>query len=167
MSSYAIEQKAVVCKGFDNNEPLRFSETGESVCFRVSIPHYDPNAEDKTFWENATLKAYGSVCEEIKRLDLKAGSCISYVGKKIVGTFPDSEGEIKKKIFIKLLEVNFALSGNGRRSTSSDDAETENQPTKPKVSGNATSAKAPSKKSATESENFGGYAPIAGYDEFC
>ena len=167
-SSYTMEQRAVVCKGYDNTEALKFSETGESVCFRVSIPHYDANAEDKTFWENATLKAYGSVCEEIKRLDLKAGSCISYMGKKIVGTFPDRDsGEIKKKIFIKVLDVNYAFSGNGKKSSSGDDSENESQSAKPKATAKPAPVKTAPKQSATESSNFEGYTPIAGYDDFC
>ena len=171
-SSYTIEQKALVSKGYENSEALKFSETGESVCFRVSIPHYDANAEDKTYWENATLKAYGSVCEEIKRLGVKAGSWISFVGKKIIGTFPDNEtGEIKKKIFIKVLDVSYASSGNGRRANSDEDGEDEEQPAKPKATAKTANKPATTtanpKKSATESDNFEGYTPIAGYDDFC
>ena len=167
MNSYVVEQKAVVCKGYDNNEALKFSETGESVCFRVSIPLYDANAEDKTYWENATLKAYGSVCEEIKRLGVKAGDCISYIGKKIVGTFPDSEGEIKKKVFIKLLEVNFAYSGSGKRNNSGNDGESQSQNAKPKSTSSSQAGKTAPKQTATDSEDFAGYDPIAGYDDFC
>ena len=90
------------------------------------------------------------------------------MGKKIVGTFPDRDsGEIKKKIFIKVLDVNYAFSGNGKKSSSGDDSENEAQPAKPKATAKPATVKTAPKQSATESDNFEGYTPIAGYDDFC
>ena len=157
--------KAVVSPGYDKTEALKFSENGESVRFRIGIPHYDANAENNTYWENENVKAFGSVCEQIKKMKLKEGSVIALCGEKIFDSWEDEEGEIKHTSAIKASKVDYA--GSGKRSDSDDEAEAKSQPTKPKASGSATKAKAQPKQPATESENFDGYAPIGGYDDFC
>ena len=132
--------KAVVSPGYDKTEALKFSENGESVRFRIGIPHYDANAENNTYWENENVKAFGSVCEQIKKMKLKEGSVIALCGEKIFDSWEDEEGEIKHTSAIKASKVDYA--GSGKRSDSDDEAEAKSQPTKPKASGSATKAKA-------------------------
>ena len=150
--------KAVVSPGYDKTEALKFSENGESVRFRIGIPHYDANAENNTFWENETVKAFGAVCEQVKKMKLKEGSLVSFVGEKIYDSWEDEEtGEIKHASAIKLLKVEYA--GSGKKSDSDDDDEEEETPkSKPKATAKKGTTSSASKKSA--------YSSVAGSDEF-
>ena len=158
MSYNVCITKAVVSPGYDKTEALKFSDSGEAVRFRVGIPHYDANAENNTFWENETVKAFGTVCEQVKKMKLKEGSLISFVGEKIYDSWEDEEtGEIKHASAIKLLKVEYA--GSGKKSDSDDDDEEEETPkSKPKATAKKGTTNSASKKSA--------YSSVAGSDEF-
>ena len=159
MSYNVCITKAVVSPGYDKTEALKFSDSGEAVRFRVGIPHYDANAENNTFWENETVKAFGSVCEQIKKMKLKEGSWITIVGEKIFDSWEDEEeDEIKHASAIKLLKVEYV--GNGKKSNSDDDDEDDEEETpksKPKSS---------AKKTATSTSKKTAYSPVAGSDEY-
>ena len=158
MSYNVCITKAVVSPGYDKTEALKFSDSGEAVRFRVGIPHYDANAENNTFWENETVKAFGAVCEQVKKMKLKEGSLVSFVGEKIYDSWEDEEtGEIKHASAIKLLKVEYA--GSGKKSDSDDDDEEEETPkSKPKATAKKGTTSSASKKSA--------YSSVAGSDEF-
>lgn len=159
MSYNVCITKAVVSPGYDKTEALKFSDSGEAVRFRVGIPHYDANAENNTFWENETVKAFGAVCEQVKKMKLKEGSLISFVGEKIYDSWEDEEtGEIKHASAIKLLKVEYA--GSGKKSDSDDDDEDEEEvpKSKPKATAKKGTTSSASKKSA--------YSSVAGSDEF-
>ena len=159
MSYNVCITKAVVSPGYDKTEALKFSDSGEAVRFRVGIPHYDANAENNTFWENETVKAFGSVCEQIKKMKLKEGSWITIVGEKIFDSWEDEESdEIKHASAIKLLKVEYV--GSGKKSNSDDedeDDEEEVPKSKPKAS---------TKKTGTSSSKKTAYAPVAGSDDY-
>jgi len=158
MSYNVCITKAVVSPGYDKTEALKFSDSGEAVRFRVGIPHYDANAENNTFWENETVKAFGPVCEQVKKMKLKEGSLISFVGEKIYDSWEDEEtGEIKHASAIKLFKVEYA--GSGKKSDSDDDDDEEEVPkSKPKATAKKGTTSSASKKSA--------YSSVAGSDEF-
>jgi single-stranded DNA-binding protein len=159
MSYNVCITKAVVSPGYDKTEALKFSDSGEAVRFRVGIPHYDANAENNTFWENETVKAFGSVCEQVKKMKLKEGSLVSFVGEKIYDSWEDEEtGEIKHASAIKLFKVEYA--GSGKKSDSDDDDEDEEEvpKSKPKATAKKGTTSSASKKSA--------YSSVAGSDEF-
>lgn len=159
MSYNVCITKAVVSPGYDKTEALKFSDSGEAVRFRVGIPHYDANAENNTFWENETVKAFGAVCEQVKKMKLKEGSLVSFVGEKIYDSWEDEEtGEIKHASAIKLLKVEYA--GSGKKSDSDDDDEDEEEvpKSKPKATAKKGTTGSASKKSA--------YSSVAGSDEF-
>ena len=158
MSYNVCITKAVVSPGYDKTEALKFSDSGEAVRFRVGIPHYDANAENNTFWENETVKAFGTVCEQVKKMKLKEGSLISFVGEKIYDSWEDEEtGEIKHASAIKLFKVEYA--GSGKKSDSDDDEDEEEVPkSKPKATAKKGTTSSASKKSA--------YSSVAGSDEF-
>ena len=69
--------KAVVSPGYDKTEALKFSDSGDVVRFRIGIPHYDANAENNTYWENETVKAFGPICEQIITMisKVRSGGC--------------------------------------------------------------------------------------------
>jgi single-stranded DNA-binding protein len=158
MSYNVCITKAVVSPGYDKTEALKFSDSGEAVRFRVGIPHYDANAENNTFWENETVKAFGAVCEQVKKMKLKEGSLVSFVGEKIYDSWEDEEtGEIKHASAIKLFKVEYA--GSGKKSDSDDDDEEEEVPkSKPKATAKKGTTSSASKKSA--------YSSVSGSDEF-
>ena len=159
MSYNVCITKAVVSPGYDKTEALKFSDSGEAVRFRVGIPHYDANAENNTFWENETVKAFGTVCEQVKKMKLKEGSLVSFVGEKIYDSWEDEEtGEIKHASAIKLFKVEYA--GSGKKSDSDDDDEEEEEvpKSKPKTTAKKGTTSSASKKSA--------YSSVAGSDEF-
>lgn len=158
MSYNVCITKAVVSPGYDKTEALKFSDSGEAVRFRVGIPHYDANAENNTFWENETVKAFGPVCEQVKKMKLKEGSLVSFVGEKIYDSWEDEEtGEIKHASAIKLLKVEYA--GSGKKSDSDDEEDEEEEPkSKPKATAKKGTASSASKKSA--------YSSVAGSDAF-
>lgn len=159
MSYNVCITKAVVSPGYDKTEALKFSDSGEAVRFRVGIPHYDANAENNTFWENETVKAFGAVCEQVKKMKLKEGSLVSFVGEKIYDSWEDEEtGEIKHASAIKLFKVEYA--GSGKKSDSDDDDEDEEEvpKSKPKATAKKGTTSSASKKSA--------YSSVAGSDEF-
>ena len=148
--------KAVVSPGYDKTEALKFSENGESVRFRIGIPHYDANAENNTYWENETVKAFGPICDQIKKMKLKEGAVIALTGEKYFDSWEDEEGEIKHASVIKLSKVEYV--GSGKKSDSDDDDEEEEEPPKSKPK--------KTEKKGTASVNKKAYAPVSGSDDF-
>ena len=59
----AIATDVVVSKGFDGAPALRYSESGESVRFRIGKRVYDTRADNNSRWINLSVKAFGAVCE--------------------------------------------------------------------------------------------------------
>ena len=148
----------VISKGFDNNPALKFSEKGDSVRFRVGQKVYDSRVENNTRWVNHTIKAFGSVCERIEKMQLKEGSFVNFVGRLDEDTWTDEEsGEIKRMQVIILDEIEYA-SGGGKKDSGSG------------KSGAKQSAKqaSPGKKGSEpeNSDNFDGYTPFNGEDFF-
>ena len=159
MSYNVCITKAIVSPGYDKTEALKFSDSGEAVRFRVGIPHYDANAEDETFWENETVKAFGPLCEHVKKMKLKEGSWITIVGEKIYDSWEDEEtGEIKHASAIKLLKVEYT--GGGKKKSDDDDEDDEDE--KPSKSKQKPSAK----KNATSASKKTAYAPVSGTESF-
>ena len=147
--------KAVVSPGYDKTEALKFSDSGDVVRFRVGIPHYDANADNNTYWENETVKAFGPICEQIKKMKLKEGAVIALAGEKSFDSWEDEEGEIKHASVIKLSKVEYV--GSGKKSDSDDDDEEEEPPkSKPKKT----------EKKGTTSVNKKAYAPVSGSEDY-
>ena len=147
--------KAVVSPGYDKTEALKFSDSGDVVRFRIGIPHYDANADNNTYWENKTVKAFGPICEQIKKMKLKEGAVIALAGEKSFDSWEDEEGEIKHASVIKLSKVEYV--GSGKKSDSDDDDEEEEPPkSKPKKT----------EKKGTASVNKKAYAPVSGSEDY-
>ena len=102
----------VISKGFDNTPALRFSENGESVRFRIGGKVYDSRAENNTRWINYPVKAFGPVCERVKKMQLKEGSFIHIVGSLDEETWKDqTTGESRSQTVIILNEIEYAGGG--------------------------------------------------------
>lgn len=63
-----IATSAVVSRGYDGAAALRFSEKGDAVRFRIGKKVYDTRAENNTRWINLSVKAFGDICERIKKM---------------------------------------------------------------------------------------------------
>ena len=142
----------VVSKGYDNSSALKFSDDGTSVRFRIGKKVYDTRAENNTRWVNVSVKAFGVLCDRIKKMQLKEGSFIHIAGRLDEDNWVDTTtNEKKSQIVIILDEVEYA-SGGGNKSTK------DNQQT------GATPASTPAAPANTpeNSPNFEGYTPFGG-----
>lgn len=100
---------AVISRGFDNKAALKYSDDGNVVRFRIGERVYDKNAENNTRWININVKAFGNLCERIKKMQLKDGSFINLTGRYDEDVWTDREtGEAKSQPVIILDDVEFA-----------------------------------------------------------
>ena len=75
-----IATDVVVSKGYDNTPALKFSDRGDSVRFRIGKKVYDTRAKDNHRWVNLSAKAFGPVCERIRKMQLRDGSFVNILG---------------------------------------------------------------------------------------
>ena len=107
-----IATDVFISKGYENAPALNFSENGESVRFRIGKKVYDTREENNTRWVNLTVKAFGTVCERIKKMQLKEGSVVNLIGRYDEDSWTDkTTGEHKSMPVIILDEIEYALSG--------------------------------------------------------
>ena len=115
----------VVSKGFSDNPALRFSEDGTSVRFRVGKRVYDKRAQENHRWININIKAFGDLCERIRKMKLNEGSFIHIEGRYDEDVWEDKETkEINRAPAIILTEIEYAFSGN-KQNGNSDSASSE------------------------------------------
>ena len=144
----------VVSKGYNGALALKFSDDGSSVRFRIGKKVYDTRAENNTRWVNLSVKAFGDVCERIKKMQLKEGSFINIIGRLDEDSWTDQNtGETKSMIVIILDEVEYAGSAKPKDGSSA-----------PNTTGNAGNANAPAApaQNPAASDNFTGYENFGG-----
>ena len=90
---------AVVSRGYDGAPAIRFFNSengGEFAVFQVGKRKYDSRAENNHRWVNLKVKAFGDLCERIKKMSLKEGSFISLCGDYDEERWTDKEtGELR------------------------------------------------------------------------
>ena len=150
-----IATDVVISKGYDGAPALRFSENGESVRFRVGKKVYDTRAENNTRWVNLSVKAFGSVCERIKKMQLKESSFINILGRLDEDVWEDSTTHEKKSAMVVILDEIEYCSGGGKQKT-----EEAGDPPK--------SAATPTSKASGGDMpgNFTGFEPFGGVNSF-
>lgn len=137
----------VVSKGFESTPALKFSENGESVRFRIGYKVYDPNAENKSRWVNISVKAFGPVCERIKKMQLKEGSLINFSGNLDEDVWTDQSTQTRKSAMVAILDgIEYAAISNGKSKENQNETTT-------KAPDNSISAS----ENHTETDNFMGY----------
>ena len=146
----------LVSKGYENNPALKFFGNGDScVLFRVGEKVYDTSAENNTRWVNHSVKAFGDVCERIKKMQLKEGSLINFSGTLAEEVWTEGEGENKKKKsaqVIVLSDIEYA-SGGSKKPANENQAQDSGEK---KGEDNATN------NSPEQSENYSGFEPFGG-----
>lgn len=115
-----IITEAVVSKGYDNAPGIRFFDSeggGQIANFRIGKRVYDSKAADNHRWLNFSVKAFGDICERIKRMKLKEGSCINIVARYDEETWDvKGTGETRTGTVLYLDEIEYASSGSGQKS---------------------------------------------------
>ena len=111
-----IATDVVISKGYDGAPALKFTESGESVRFRIGQKVYDTRAENNARWMNISVKAFGPVCERIKKMQLKESSFINILGRLDEDIWEDSVTHEKKSAMVIILdEIEFCSSGGGKQ----------------------------------------------------
>ena len=146
---------AVISRGFDNRSAVKFSEDEKVVRFRIGERVYDKNAENNTRWVNMNVKAFGNVCERIKKMQLKEGSFINLTGRYDEDVWTDREtGEARSQPVIILDDVEYA----GARSKDNTKAESS--------ASNTSEQSQRSSQTAPAGSGFRGYEPFGGNSFF-
>jgi single-stranded DNA-binding protein len=151
--------EVVISKGFDGAAALRFSENGDSVRFRFGKRVYDTRAENNTRWLNCSAKAFGAVCERIKKMQLKEGSYVNLLGRWDEDTWTDQTTNEKKSAMVVILdEIEYCSSGGGKQSKETNNADSQTQAN--------TAAPAAPAQSSEMPQNFTGFEPFGGGNTF-
>lgn len=114
----AIITGAVVSKGYDGAEAIRYSESGKAVWFRIGKKVYDAHAENHSRWVNFSVKGFGDMPERIEKMQLKDGSFINLRGRLDEEVWEDKAGDTRKATVIIVEDIEYA---GGK---SKDEAET-------------------------------------------
>lgn len=102
----------VVSKGYEGAASLKFSENGESVRFRIGQKVYDSRVEGNYRWLNISVKAFGSVCERIKKMKLKEGSFVNLTARLDEEKWTDQETKKEKSQHVLIAEdIEYAYVG--------------------------------------------------------
>lgn len=151
--------QVVVSRGYDGAAALRFSEKGDSVRFRIGKKVYDPHAENESRWINLSVKAFGGVCERIKKMQLKEGSCINLIGRLDEDSWTDQNtGESKSMMVIIMDDIEYA-SGGGKAKENAASGQQQNAAANP----SAASPAAPAASAGAETPSgFTGYEAFGG-----
>lgn len=107
-----IATDVVVSKGYGENSALRYSEDSSSVRFRIGKRVYDKRGQDNHRWININIKAFGDLCERIKKMKLDEGSFIHIEGRYDEDVWDDKGTTMRAPVVI-LTDIEYAYSGNG------------------------------------------------------
>ena len=114
-----IITEAVVSKGYDGAPAIRFYDgdgSSQIANFRVGKRVYDSKADNNHRWLNFNVKAFGDVCERIKRMKLKEGSYINLTARYDEETWETKDThESRTGVVLYLDEIEYASSGNGQK----------------------------------------------------
>ena len=105
---------AVISQGYEKSPALKFSEKGDAVRFRIGEKVYDPKEEGNHRWINLPVKAFGNLCDRIKKMKLQAGSAVNLLGRLDEDEWTDREGESHHTMVVILDEIEYA-SGTGQK----------------------------------------------------
>lgn len=146
--------QVVISRGYDGAAAIKFSEKGDSVRFRIGKKVYDPSASDNTRWINLAVKGFGPICERIKKMQLKEGSFVNFVGRLDEDVWEDSKTKEKKSTTVIILDdIEYASGG----SNSKDPQNT---------SKTAYNAQATPSTASANKGGFTGFEPFGGNNPF-
>ncbi len=149
--------QVVISRGYDGAAAIKFSEKGDAVRFRIGKKVYDPGASDNTRWINMAVKGFGPICERIKKMQLKEGSFVNFVGRLDEDVWEDSKTKEKKSITVIVLDdIEYASGGSNSKDPQNTTKTANNAQSTPSVA-------SANKGGFTGFEAFGGSNPF--FDE--
>lgn len=154
-----IATSAVVSRGYEGAAALKFSEKGDAVRFRIGKKVYDSRAENNTRWVNISVKAFGDVCERIKKMQLKEGSFINFRGRLDEDVWTDQQTKESKSAMVIILD-DIEYAGGGKPKENQGSARQQNG-----AATNAGNTAAPAVAPAAGGQmpnGFTGYEPFGG-----
>ena len=161
----AFVTDAVVSKGYNGQDALKYSEDGKSVRFRIGKKVYDTRCENNTRWFNIGVKAFGAVCERIKKMQLKDGSYVSFIGKLDEDTWTDKEtGETKTAMVIIVDDIEYTVSGGSNKDSNNQNRQNINSTNGQNMSGAGSQPTPPPAQGMPD--NFSGYENFGAGDFF-
>ena len=96
--------------------------------FQVGIRKYDSRAENNHRWVNLKVKAFGDLCERIKKMSLKEGSFISLCGDYDEERWTDKDtGEGRSAPVIVLDDIKFSHTGGQKKEQNGNGQDTGGQ----------------------------------------
>ena len=162
-----IATDAVISKGYDGAPALKYSESGESVRFRIGKKVYDTRAENNPRWVNLSVKAFGPVCDRIKKMQVKEGSFINILGRLDEDTWEDPTTHEKKSAMVVILdEIEYCASGGNRQQKENAGAPAPAQQTNSSGSVQQPADPAAAPATGNAGGNFTGYEPFGGINSF-
>lgn len=178
----------VVSKGYEGAAALRFSENGESVRFRIGQKVYDNRVEGNYRWLNMSVKAFGTVCERIKKMKLKEGSFVNLTARLDEEKWTDQETGEEKSMHVLIVEdIEYAYVGksgdnqNPKQNQSQGQSQPNNQYQQAAPAGTASASQGqtpaanqavaqpvsePQAENPMESEGFTGFEAFGGNNLF-
>ena len=156
-----IATNVVISRGYNGAQALKFSDNGGSVRFRIGKKVYDPKAENNARWVNMSVKAFGNVCERIKKMQLKESSFINIEGRLDEEFWTDQNTHEEKSQFVIILDdVEYASSGEGgkAKNKSGQNQNAGAQTAAPALQGDPVPSAVPSNEAA--GSGFTGYEPF-------
>lgn len=122
---------AIVSKGYDGAPAIRFfngENGGEFAVFQIGKRKYDSREENNHRWVNLKVKAFGDICERIKKMKLKEGSTVSLTGDYDEERWQDkTTGEMRSAPVISLDDIRFSYSGSQKKEQNGSAQETSGQ----------------------------------------
>ena len=113
-----IATNAVISKGFNGADTLRFSQNGDnkSVRFRIGVSVYDKNAENNRRYVNITAKAFNGACTRIENMKLDALMYVNIIGRFDEETWEDQTTREKKSAPVLIVDdIEFCHNGSGKQ----------------------------------------------------
>ena len=161
-----VVTEAIVSKGYEGADAVKITQGEKSniARFRIGTKVYDPKEENGSRWFNLSVKAFGSVCERIKKMQLKDGSYINLSGRLDEESWEDKNTHEKKKMTVLIAdEVEYCYAGNN--GANKQNTASEGQPAAPQASTPAQN-QAPANTTPAPTEGFTGFQPFGGQNSF-
>lgn len=144
-------------KGITTKPAIRYSEDGSVVRFRIGKRVYDKREDGNYRWINLGVKAFGDLCERIKKMKLSEGSFVHLEGRYDEDKWKDENGQWVHAPVIVLTELEYAYAG-GKDKNESEHVASQAPDSPSSAQEQATSQEMPD--NFTGFEGFGGVNPF-------
>lgn len=161
-----VVTEAIISKGYEGADAIKIiqGEKGDIARFRIGTKVYDPKADGNSRWFNLSVKAFNSMCERIKKMQLKDGAYINLSGRLDEENWEDPNTHEKKKAIVLIAdEVEYCYAGNNganKQNTESGGQAAAQQTPAPAQN------QAPANTASAQAEGFTGFEAFGGQNAF-